>query len=251
VEADLARLAAFLATGLAAGYASTLLGIGGGLVVVPVLHYVLRVGFVEATALSLLAMTAQTPFGLWSHARRGAVDWRLAAWLAAGGAAGVAAGILLQPIVPVPQLKLLFAAVMVLAAWRLWSPELPAAHGRPGPVPAVALGAVAGVASRLLGIGGGLVTVPALTLAGVAVHTAVATSLAPVFTNALLASVVILAQAATDWRWAVPLALGALVTAPLGTRTAHALDARPLRRVFAGAVVVAAAYVAWTALATP
>ena len=238
--------AALLAIGLLAGFLSTLLGIGGGLVVVPLLHYGLRFGFLEATAVSLLAMAIQTPVGLWTHHRRGAVDWRLGGLLALGGLGGVLAGHWLQPQVAVPHLKLLFAALMLVAAWRLWAGLKP---GQVKPlhwVLVVVLGFLAGVASRLLGIGGGLVTVPMLVLLGTAVHTAVATSLLPVLTNALVASVGILAARQADWRIAVPVGLGALATAWLGTRAAHALEAPQLRRVFAVALALAAVWMGAT-----
>lgn len=240
------HLAALVATGLLAGYLSTLFGIGGGLVVVPLLHYALGVPFVAATALSLVAMAIQTPFGLWSHARRGAVDWRMGLWLAVGGLGGVLVGERLQPMTPVPWLKLLFALVMLVAAWRLW---VRLVQGEPRTVDwraLILLGLVAGIASRLLGIGGGLVTVPALVIMGVGIHTAVATSLLPVATNAWVASVAIVAQDAFPWQDAIPLALGALVAAPLGTWTAHSLEASRLKRVFAAALVVAAIYIAAT-----
>ena len=245
-DLSLMQAAALLGIGLCAGYLSTLLGIGGGLVVVPFVHYGLGVPFVEATAISLLAMAMQTPFGLWTHHRRKAVDWRLGGWLALGGLGGVLVGEWLQPQVPVPWLKLLFAGVMLLAAWRLWA-RLHEGEQEAWPWTLfVVLGFLAGVTSRLLGIGGGLVTVPMLVLLGVGIHTAVATSLFPVFTNALAASVGIVAGGQAKWWLAVPIALGALATAPLGTRTAHALDAERLRRTFAVAIALAALYVGGT-----
>jgi len=240
------HLGALVATGLLAGYLSTLFGIGGGLVVVPLLHYGLGIGFVAATALSLVAMAIQTPFGLWSHARRGAVDWRMGGWLALGGLGGVLVGGRLQPMLPVPWLKLLFALVMVGAAWRLW---VRLVQGEPRPLDWMALvllGVAAGIASRLLGIGGGLITVPLLVILGVGIHRAVATSLLPVATNALVASITIVWQGAAPWADAVPLALGALLAAPFGTWTAHALEATRLKRVFAVALVVAAISIAAT-----
>jgi uncharacterized protein len=238
--------AALLGTGLIAGYASTLLGIGGGLVVVPLLHYLLGLDFAAATAVSLVAMAIQTPVGLWTHHRRGAVDWRMGGWLAAGGLVGVAVGEWLQPQMDVAALKLLFAAVLVAAAWRLWV-RLREAEVRPiGWPPLLLLGLAAGVLSRLLGIGGGLVTVPVLVLLGTAVHRAVGTSLLPVLTNAAVATAWILAAGLADWRLAMPVAAGALLTSWLGTRTAHAMQAPALRRTFAMVLAAAAAYIAAT-----
>lgn len=242
---DLQWLAALVATGIAAGYLSTLFGIGGGLIVVPLLVHVLSFDFRIAAALSLVAMTFQTPFGLWTHARRGAVDWRLGGWIAAGGLAGVGIGDWLQPQLPIASLKAIFALVMLFAAWRLWSQLV---QGEPRAIPVAGLlllGALAGVLARLLGIGGGLLAVPVLVFLGTGVHRAVASSLVPVFTNAAVSSAAILARG-LDWRPAVPLAVGALVSAPLGTWTAHALPALRLRRAFALVLGLAALHMAAT-----
>ena len=235
-----------LAVGLLAGVLSTLFGIGGGLVMVPVLHYVGGLEFRYATALSLLCIAIQSPTGVWHHARRGAVDWKLAAPLALTGMAGVALGVWLEPRVPVPWLKLLLAVLMGLAAYRMVAKVPVRADGHRPALPYLALvGVLAGVTSNLLGIGGGLITVPMLALAGVPVHVAVGSSLVSVFTNAALASGESLASG-LHWLPAVPLAIGGLAGAPFGARLAHSLDERGLRRVFAGALVLGALYIAIT-----
>lgn len=242
---DAVDLVTLLLVGAGAGFLSTLFGIGGGLVMVPLLHYGAGVPFADATALSLLAMAFQVPGGVYQHARRGAVDWRLGALLAGGGTLGVVAGIQLQPRIPVPWLKLLFALLMLLAAYRMVQPApRPRLEGH-HPVLVAGLGVVAGTASRLLGIGGGLVTVPTLALMGIPIHVAVGSSLVAVFTNAALASSVNLA-AGIGWQPAVPLTVGALLLSPLGARAAHGLADSGLRKAFAVALALAALYVGTT-----
>jgi uncharacterized membrane protein YfcA len=209
------------------------------------LHYGLGVAWTHATAISLAAIALQTPTGVLGHARRGAVDWRLAAPLALGGLLGVAAGDRLEPHVAVPWLKVLFAVLMGLAAWRLVAaPPAPHAHGR-HPALLLAVGVAAGIVSQLLGIGGGLLTVPVLALLGVPIHVAVGTSLVPVFTNAALATAIHLARH-VPLLAGVVLGLGSLLGVPLGVRIAHGLPERGLRRVFAGALTLAAVLVAAT-----
>lgn len=242
---DAAELAILAGIGVGAGVASALLGIGGGLVMVPALHYGLAVGWGQATAVSLLAIAVQTPTGVLGHARRGAVDWRIAVPLAVGGLGGVALGDRLEPHVGVPWLKLLFAALMLVAAWRMVAAPVQAhAHTR-DPWILLGLGVAAGVVSQLLGIGGGLLTVPVLALLGVPIHVAVGSSLVPVFTNAAVATGIHVARGVAV---AAGLALGAgaLAGVPLGVRLAHALPERGLRRVFAAALAVAAVAVAAT-----
>lgn len=244
---DWPALLGLLAAGGLAGVLSSLFGIGGGIVLVPFLHYLLGFGWVEATQLSLVAIMAQSPTGVWQHARRGAVDWRVAIPLAVAGLLGVIVGDALQPRIAVAWLKVLFALLMGLAAVRLalLRPPVAEAARRLGWPGLAALGLFAGVIAKLLGIGGGLVTVPVLTLTGLPVHLAVGSSLVPVFTNAAIASGQAFAQG-LDWLPAVPLALGALVGVPFGARLAHALAEQGLRRVFAAGLVLAALYIGLT-----
>lgn len=243
---DLWAVAGLLAIGLLAGILSALFGIGGGFVMVPLLHYVGHVEWHLATALSLVAIAVQSPSGVWQHARRGAVNWRLAVPMCVGGVAGVWLGIWAEPHVPVPWLKVLFAVLMLLAAWRMTAELPPAGSPHRLGIPAlVLLGVASGLVGKLLGIGGGLVTVPVLALSGVAVHLAVGSSLVPVFTNAAMASAQALATG-LDWLPAVPMALGALAGVPLGATIAHALHEQGLRRVFAAGLVAGALYIGLT-----
>jgi uncharacterized protein len=245
---DWPEILGLLAAGAAAGVLSSLFGIGGGIVLVPVLHYLLGFEWAEATQLSLVAIMVQSPTGVWQHARRGAVDWRVAIPLSVAGLVGVLIGDALQPHIAVAWLKVLFATLMALAAARLALPQ-PDVHGGPvkrlGLPGLAALGLFAGIIAKLLGIGGGLVTVPVLTLTGLPVHLAVGSSLVPVFTNAAVASAQAFAHG-LDWLPAVPLALGALAGVPSGARMAHALKEQGLRRVFAVGLVVAALYIGLT-----
>ena len=245
---DPGGLATLAAIGLAAGFIATLLGVGGGLLMVPVLNVFFGFGFKEATALSLAAMVVPAASGLIQHARRGAVDLRLAVQLSVGGIAGVLVGKALQDQAPVLALQILLCGLMLYAAWRL-SHKLVEHSGRGPSTPAtLALGAGAGIASRLVGIGGGLVTGPVLTLLGTPVHTAVGSSLGAVYTNSLLAATLSLATGSIDLQVAGTLAAGATVAGPLGTWAAHALHAERLRSVFAVALVLAALALAVRAL---
>jgi uncharacterized protein len=242
---DAAHLAVLAGVGLGAGFLSALFGIGGGIAMVPALHYGLGYDWAHATAISLAAIAIMTSTGVLAHARRGAVDWRLAWPLAVGGLAGVGAGTWLQPRIDVPWLKVLFACLMALAAWRLLRPSLHARWHTRHWAFLLVLGVACGVISKLLGIGGGLLSVPALTLTGTAIHTAVGSSLVPVFTNAAIASANHLARG-VDLLPGLALAAGGLVGVPFGARAAHGLADQGLRRVFAVALGLAAVAIAAT-----
>lgn len=242
---DAALVATLAAVGVLAGFLSALFGIGGGIVMVPVLHYVLGFHWHHATALSLLAIAVMSPTAVFQHARRHSVSWRIGLLLALGGAGGVTLGQWLEPRVAVAWLKFAFALLMVLAAHRMVAGPAHARFHTQHPAALVTLGLAAGVASKLLGIGGGLVTVPVLSLLGTAIHAAVGSSLVPVFTNGAIASAQALAGGASLW-FGLPLAAGGLLGIPLGAWAAHSLSAARLKAVFAGALLLAALYVGGT-----
>lgn len=224
-------------TGLAAGFVSGLLGVGGGIVITPVLHYLLDYTWADAVALSLFAMMVYAPIGIIRHRQKGAVDLRIGRWLILGGVAGVALGHWLLPHIAVLWLKVGFGALLGFAAYRLVARLRPLREKGIGAVALVIMGFAAGLVSRLLGVGGGILTVPVLVLLGVPVHLAVGSSLVPVFTNAVVASIVNLAFGLQVLN-AIPLAVGAVVGAPLGVQAAHALPEVGLRRVVAAAMAV-------------
>ncbi len=225
-----------LLVGLAAGIVSGLLGVGGGIVLTPVLHYGMGLPFLDAVALSLCVIAIQSPIGVWRHARKDAVDWRIGGWLIAGGVLGVVMGALAIRAMPVALLKVAFGVLLGVAAFRLVQARRPTMQLRMLEVPII--GVLAGFISRLLGVGGGIITVPALSLRGVAVHTAVGTSLVPVFTNAALATGINLAEG-LEWMRGIALAIGAIAGSIVGVKAAHALPEDRLKRVVAGGMVLA------------
>ncbi|MGB1697832.1 MAG: sulfite exporter TauE/SafE family protein [Thermoplasmatota archaeon] len=235
-----------LLIGLLAGVVSGLMGVGGGIVMTPALHYIGGYDWPTSVALSLGVIAVQAPVGIWKHHQRKAVDWKLGGLLALGGLIGVLMGHQLEPRLPVAALKLAFAGVMLYGAWKLVKPVRPR-DGALDPVMTMGLGVVAGILSRLLGIGGGILTVPALALMGIAPAIAVASSLVPVATNAWFATVWNIGRD-IPYLEAWPL-LTAIIGAPIGVRLAHALPAKQLRNVVAVALCVVACLVAWSVVA--
>lgn len=184
--ADLGTLAAgLLVAGVISGLIAGLLGVGGGIVVVPVLYHVLAaVGVDEAIRMhvavgtSLAAIIPTSISSMRAHAKRGAVDCQLIRRWASPMILGVIAGSLVAGFVSGSVLTIVFASVALPVAVFL-------AFGRedtrltdhvPGGAGGGIIAALIGGVSTMMGIGGGTVGVPTLTLCGVPIHRAVGTA---------------------------------------------------------------------------
>ncbi len=242
---------AILLGALAIGVSLGLLGSGGSILTVPVLHYL--VGQPEKLAIGgsllvvgLIAAAAAVPYALGRQ-----VDWRNVLWFGLPGMAGAWAGATLAAWVPGPLQLALFAAVMLLAAWRMLRGG-PVEAVRPAPrrLAVVAGGAGVGALSGLVGVGGGFLIVPALVLlARVPMAQAVGTSLVVISLNAVTGFARyrgVLARESLELDWTVLLAvagvgiLGSLAGHRLGRRLPQAI----LRRVFGGFLVAMGLYIA-------
>jgi uncharacterized membrane protein YfcA len=253
-----------LLTGAVAGVLAGLLGVGGGIVIVPVLYNVLdalgvgadvRMHVAVGTSLATIVPTAIVSAR--AHARRGAVDATLVRrwgpWIGAGTIAGAVTATMLDG----RALAGVFGIVGLLVAI-----DLVRRHNAPGgsleearlPRAAIqrAMAAVIGFVSTLMGIGGGTLTVPTLNWFRYPMHRAVATS--AVF------GLIIAVPAALGYVWGglahgglppgnlgyvnlpgfVLIAAATFLTAPFGTRIAHAISARALRLVFAAFLALTA-----------
>jgi uncharacterized membrane protein YfcA len=159
------RILALLAIGLVGGFFSGLFGIGGGILMVPLFVFLLKLDQRHASALSLIAVLPAAIVGSITYGFAGHIDVLAAACMGLGGVAGSIVGTRLLRTLPLGWLRWMFVVLLVLVAIRMFI-ALPA--GEPlvfSPWIAVALvgiGIVVGVASGLLGIGGGVLIVPAL-----------------------------------------------------------------------------------------
>lgn len=249
----LTMLVFLLAIGAVSGVISGLLGVGGGIVLVPAFFYAfgyLGYGGPQlmqvclATSLATIVFTSIRS-GL-GHRRKGAVDAAIVRGWAPGLAVGAVAGVFLAAALRSTVLQGVFGALGVVIGlylalgregWRIGTemPRQPLAS---------ALATTMGFLSVLMGIGGGSFGVPLMTLYGVPIHRAVGT--ASVF-GVIIAvpSVAVFLTLAVDAAGRPPFTVGAvnlvafavilavsLWTTPMGVRLAHATDARRLRRIF-------------------
>lgn len=262
--------AGLIGTGAIAGVLAGLLGVGGGIVIVPVLFWLTgALGLPEAVAMHMAVATSLAtiiPTSIASaraHRARGAFDAGLFGALAPAIFAGAALGGLASAVVGGTGLSAIFGCVALAVAVNMARPRpRPVADGLPrGALPRAGLGGTIGGISALMGIGGGTLSVPALTLCGVPVHRAVGTASA---FGLVIAVPAVAGFVASGWgvadrpAWslgyvslpAAALILAATVlTAPLGTRLAHAIDATALKRAFALFLGLTALRMLWVAAA--
>ena len=246
-------LTAYLLLGSFAGAIGGLLGMGGGLVIVPVLAALYHLQGFSAdhvmqlaigTSLATIAFTALS--SSLAHHRRGAVNWPVVLQLSLGIAAGGWLGGVLAMWLGGALLAGLFGVFELVVAAQMTFNRLPSAHrGAPGTARNAVAGGVIGALSALLGIGGATLTVPWLVWHNIDMRRAVATSAACGLPIALVG---MLGFAAVGWQrpglpagstgyvyWpaVAMISVASVLTAPLGARLAHRLAPQRLRKVFA------------------
>jgi uncharacterized protein len=234
-------LTAFLASliGLALG----LLGGGGSVLAVPLLIYVAGLSDKTAIATSLLVVGATSAVAALGHARAGNVRWRGALMFTPSAMLGAYVGGRLSQLVPGWLLIGLFSGMMLATAWSMWrgrSEHDGAGATKPKPIAyVVALGLLVGVATGLVGAGGGFLVVPALALlVGMPMRAAIGTSLVVITANSTAALLGYIGHVALDYRFALVIALAASMGALVGSKLATRIAAKSLRRAFAILVLV-------------
>ncbi len=267
---DLGFIVILLIAGLFSGFFAGLLGIGGGMMIVPLLTIIYTAkGFAPehivhiaiATSLGIILFTSMS--SVYAHNKRGAVRWRLVALLIPGVVLGSWVGPIIAANLSTRYLASMFAVIVAYSGVRMLTKKK-AKDTTIKPLPGSAAMAAAGFGigglSGLVGAGGGFVTVPFLTWRGVSIHHAVATSAAMGFPIALVGAASNVFQG-----WDVPglpagslgyvyvpallsVAAASVLSAPFGARLAHALNVAQLRKVFAGLLFLLAFYMFWKAI---
>ena len=252
---DLVSLILLLsATGAAAGVISGLLGVGGGIILVPAFHYVFdAMGYhpdqlmqiCVATSTGTIVVTSWRAVG--AHRKHGAVDTALIRAWGPAIIAGAIAGVLAATVLRSRDLQLVFGVIGIalglymLAGRKSWQ----IATTLPGRALGAIYAVVIGFFSALMGIGGGAFAVPLLTAHGVAPHRAVATAPGLGLLISIPAFAIFL-MTGWDLPGRPPMTLGyvnlpalglimviSTLSVPVGVRLAHRLAPRQLRLVFA------------------
>ncbi len=233
--------------GLAAGILSGLFGVGGGIITTPAVNVLLGGTAIQAVATPLPVIFPTTLVGAFTYARAGEVSFRAARWASGPGAVGAALGALLTDVV---NAHLLLIVTSVLIAWiavglaRGKPPRVTYERGRTPVHRHALIGLAAGFVSGLLGVGGGIVLVPAFTmLVGMPLRRALGTSLVVISAIVVPGTLVHWWLGHIDWAIFAVLTVGVVPGARIGARIALGVRERTLRlAVGAFLLVVAAAY---------
>ena len=263
---DAFTIALLLALGAFAGFAAGLLGIGGGMLMVPFMTMLLSTqGFAAEQVIKVAIATSLTTIAFTSissvraHHRRGAVRWDAARALAPGILLGSLVAAQFAGALPGRLLALFFGLFLGFSALKMLGGKPPLAEGSlPSSAGMFGMGSVIGALSAVLGAGGGFLTVPFLVKRSVPMQQAVATSAACGFPIALAGAV---GYVLSGWNADLPAAtlgyiylpalaaisIASVFTAPLGARVAHALPTQTLKRVFAALLLALALYMLFKA----
>jgi uncharacterized membrane protein YfcA len=248
--------------GFAAGLAGGLFGVGGGILLVPILTNYFSLTQHEAHGTSLAAIGATAAAGLVVYALHGNVAWTTAALMAVTSIIGAKLGARAASATSRRNLTLAFAAYLAIVAVRLLLSAPAAATGPPlagwaGIALDLAIGLAVGLLSGFLGVGGGVIVVPALTmLMGFSQQAAQGTSLAVILVTAPFGAMEHSRKGNVAWRLVPMLSVGAIIGAPIASLFAQRLPQTTLVFVFALFLLANSAVMAFkvlrqTAPATP
>jgi uncharacterized membrane protein YfcA len=259
-----------LALGCFTGFLAGLLGIGGGMLMVPFMTLILShhgidaamaVKMAIATSMATIMFTSLS--SIRAHHRRGAIRWDLVRTLAPGiTVMALLTGAFIYPLVKGATLAFIFGIFVAFSATQMLLGKKPqASRQMPGTAGRLAAGGVIGTVSGLVGAGGGFISVPFMTWCNIPMHNAVATSAALGFPIAIAST---LGNVIGGWSVVNPLpggfgylwlpallviATASVLLAPLGARAAHAMEVRQLKRAFGVMLYMLAAYMLFKAIA--
>ena len=243
----------YLALGGVVGYFAGLLGIGGGLVLVPVLTMLFTaqdfpperiLHLALGTTMSTIIFTSLASLRI--HHSLGAVNWDVVKTITPGIIMGTLGGATLAGTLTSQLLSIIFVVFIFYAATQMLLKLSPKPSRQlPGRIGMVAAGGLIGTLSSLVAIGGGLLSIPFLTLCNVKLHHAIGTAAAIGFPIAVAGTVgyvtngMMLSQPLPEYTlgyiylpalaWII---LASMITAPLGARTTHSTQTATLKKIF-------------------
>lgn len=247
----------YLTLGAFAGILAGLLGVGGGLVIVPILTFIFIAQGIPAEHIlhlalgtSLASIMFTSISSLRAHHARGAVDWSVVRSITPGIMAGTFFGSWVAAQLSTRFLKAFFVIFLYYVAIQMLLNIKPKPHRQlPGPLAMTGVGGLIGGVSSLVGIGGGSMSVPFLVWCNLAMHNAIGTSSAIGFPIALAGAAgylfnglgVKLPPHTLGFIYLPALAgvaAASIITAPIGARLAHSLPIGGLKKIFALLLII-------------
>ena len=255
----------YVSLGAFAGILAGLLGVGGGLVIVPVLTFIFTAQHLPdahilhlALGTSLASIMFTSVSSLRAHHQRGAVDWIVVRRISLGIVVGTFGGSWVAAQLSTRFLKAFFVVFLYYVATQMLLNIKPKPHRQlPGLTAMFGVGGVIGGVSSLVGIGGGSLSVPFLTWCNVAIHRAIGTSAAIGFpiavagavgyvVNGLSAQLPLYSLGFVYLPALAGIAAASIVTAPIGAKLAHSLPVDKLKKIFALLLIVMGTKLLWS-----
>lgn len=251
--------------GAVVGFLAGLLGIGGGLVIVPALVYILtELGVLEshvmpmALATSLASIIITSSSAALTHHKNGNIVWRHAFSISVAVAIGSFGGALIASHLPADVLKLVFAFfVICIASYMIASLKVARDIGEPSRLLLKIIGLITGVIASILGIAGGAILVPSLSYFGIPLRSAMGIATVCGVVVAIFGVLGFLitgsqVEGLPQWSFGyvyLPALLGIIVTsaftAPLGVKAAANLPVASLKKYFAVFLILVAIKMVW------
>ncbi len=261
------EIIAIFICGLGAGLFGSLVGLGGGVIMVPVLNLIFGLPIKTAVATSLCAVCATSIGGAARYLKKGLVDFRMGLFLETTTVVGAIAGGFLAIAIKPQIISIAFAVVLLYTSanmiMKLRSPEIVISENDRGEInpgrkyTALGLSSLAGMVSAMLGVGGGVVQVPILHLVlKYPIKAAVATSTYMIGITAAAGSLVYLLSQVKgtvnyiliDYHAAGALIVGTLAGSSLGAALSDKLKARSIKLLFIIALLYAALRIGFKSL---
>ena len=250
----------YLGVGAVAGILAGLLGIGGGLVIVPMLVFCMTgqnvpeeyiMHFALGTSMASIMFTSVSSF--WAHHKRGAVHWDVVKRIVVGIFLGTFLGTCVAARLSNNFLKGFFILFLYYVAIQMLIDKKPKpSRALPGAWGMFGVGNIIGAVSSLVGIGGGTLSVPFMVWCNIPVHHAIGTSAAIGFPIAIAGTIGYITNGLNvpglpagslgyiSLSALAGIAAASIFTAPLGVRLAHWLPVPRLKRIFAGLLLIVA-----------
>lgn len=265
------ELIIYLGIGAIAGFAAGLFGVGGGLIIVPILYVVFTQQGYDPNAVmqmalgtSLATIIITSISSIMAHHKKGAVLWAVVRNITPGLILGSFVGAGIAHVLSGYVLQLLIGTFAICIGYRMFagaSTVVDTHTPLPSPMMQAAAGGVIGIASAIFGIGGGSITVPYLNKNGVVMQQAVATSAACGLPIALAGAIGFMFFGSHQ-NIALPNTIGyvhiyafigisvmSFVTAKLGVKVAHILSPSMLKKCFACMLIVVGSYFIYKGIA--